>query len=179
MREIWKTIQGYEAYEVSSLGNVRRSVSANYPAGRKLREQKCKAGYCRVTLSKDGAAKKFLVHRLVAFAFHGDPSATNFHASHLNGNPSDNRADNLAWKAPSDNNLDKRQHGTIQRGEKTGKNVLTEADVLKIRELRSRKFGTMNWGATLISRELGLPINAVDKVVKGRTWTHVGNEVTP
>ena len=173
MLEQWKIITGYENYEVSSLGNVRRSVTANYPAGRHLKPDVSPAGYCRVALSKDGKAKRFLVHRLVATAFHGDPPRAHFHASHLNGDPGDNRAVNLSWKSPSDNNLDKRAHGSIQRGERTGKNKLLEDDVLEIQRLRSNSWGTMNWGATLIARELNLPVPAVDKVIKGRTWTHI------
>jgi len=38
---------------------------------------------------------------------------------HLNGNPHDNRLDNLSWGTPSENMLDKARHGTHHNANKT------------------------------------------------------------
>ena len=173
VQEHWKPIADYDDYEVSSLGNVRRAVSSNYPAGRYLKQEVLSNGYRRVTLSNDGKARRFLVHRVVAYAFHGGPQEASHHASHLNGQRGDNRAANLAWKSPSDNNMDKRLHGTAQCGERGGRAIMTEADIAEITKLRARQFGQKNWGATLIARELGLPQRAVKHVISGTSWTHV------
>jgi hypothetical protein len=62
--EIWKPIEGFKNYEVSSFGRVR-SVKSN-----KIRSSHLRNGYPRVGLSdKFGKQKKFVVSRLVAKAF--------------------------------------------------------------------------------------------------------------
>ena len=76
--EIWKPVVGYEGlYEVSSLGRVR---SLDRYDGRGHRISGCflkpiinLKGYCRIGLSKDGKAKMFQLHRLVAEAFIPNP----------------------------------------------------------------------------------------------------------
>ena len=70
MKEIWKTIQGYEnKYEVSNLGRVK-SLERIDRYNRKIEEKilaprKHTGGYLRVQLSR----KDFYIHRLVAQAF--------------------------------------------------------------------------------------------------------------
>jgi len=96
------------------------------------------------------------------------------HSSHLNGIRGDNRAENLAWKTPSENNWDKLRHGTSQRGERGTRAVLTANDVASIRALHAQnKFGVKQWGSTLIARELGLPPRAVKHVISGTSWQHL------
>ena len=74
MKETWKDITGYEkCYQISDLGRVK-SLDRIDRAG-KLRKGKiikpftAGAGYLKVFLSKDGKAKQFYVHRLVAESF--------------------------------------------------------------------------------------------------------------
>ena len=63
--EIWKDIPDYSNYEVSNRGLVR-----NKKTGRVLKQFFNTPGvYFQVDLSKNGKAKKHLVHRLVAQAF--------------------------------------------------------------------------------------------------------------
>lgn len=101
MEEIWKTISGYEGfYEVSNYGSVKRlehkdKVGHTYKE-RILKPYKNNLGYCHVHLSKQGKAKWFLVHRLVAEAFLEKPSDCNI-VNHLDNNPSNNNASNLEW----------------------------------------------------------------------------------
>lgn len=174
MHEVWKTIEGYEAYEVSDLGSVRRRFSANYPAGRHLKPDVSSGGYHRVTLSQDGKAKRFLVHRLVAKAFLEDRSSEGLQVAHLDGDAGNNMAQNLQWATASENNLQKRDHGTAQCGERGGRAVLTEQDVRRIFELRKNRYGTTKqWGATRISKELNLPMRAVKHVISGTSWAHL------
>jgi hypothetical protein len=58
-------------------------------------------GYVVVDL---GAYKTQYVHRLVAAAFHGAPPRSTHTVDHLNGNSSDNRAENLEWVTADENN---------------------------------------------------------------------------
>ena len=86
--EIWKDIvierngivYDYTGlYQVSNLGRVRSLDRINCNGRRingrilKLQDEQDKNGYVWIVLSKDGTAKKFSVHRLVATAFIPNP----------------------------------------------------------------------------------------------------------
>lgn len=89
MIEEWKDISGYEGlYEVSNLGRVRRN-------GKILKPLK-DSGYLRAHLSKNGIAKKVLIHRLVAFAF--IPNPNNYpEINHKDEDKTNNTVENLEW----------------------------------------------------------------------------------
>jgi hypothetical protein len=91
-KEIWKTIPGYNDYEVSDIGNVR---SLKFEKVRGL--EKCIVnGYFMVNLCKGGKRKTFHVHRLVAMGFLAHiPDGHNLVVDHINENPLDNRLSNL------------------------------------------------------------------------------------
>ena len=95
--EIWKTIKGFENYEVSNLGNVKSKQPNKKEKILKFRVSKF--GYYRVMLS---GAKAFLVHRLVALAF--IPNNENKpEVNHVNSNKNDNTVENLEWSTRSEN----------------------------------------------------------------------------
>lgn len=91
IEEKWKSVFGWELYEVSNFGNVRNSVT-----GKIKKQQKNNRGYfiCQFEI-KDRKSTK-LVHRLVAFAFclkHQDDKVVN----HIDGNKRNNMSSNLEW----------------------------------------------------------------------------------
>ena len=95
----WKQIEGYEGiYSVSNNGNVRSDIT-----GSLLGQWTCH-GYLYVKLCKDGKAITKRVHRLVATAFCEKPSGKE-DINHINGDKSDNRAENLEWVTKSENML--------------------------------------------------------------------------
>lgn len=96
--EQWKPILGYENYEISDHGRIRK---AN---GFITTQINCKSGYETVNLSKDGTAKGFRVHRLVAHAFCPGYSDIRNTVNHIDGDISNNKASNLEWVSQSDNN---------------------------------------------------------------------------
>ena len=80
--------------QVSNLGRVR-TVFGIITEGYEL-----PSGYMYTNIS----GKKHRVHRLVADEFlPPPPSEEHTHVNHKDGNPANNRADNLAWVTPSEN----------------------------------------------------------------------------
>lgn len=73
------------------------------------------------------------LHRLLLYVFRGPAQKKGMVTRHLDGNPSNNRIDNLAWGTPAENWNDKRKHGTATVGERSGRAKLTDEDVRKIR----------------------------------------------
>lgn len=117
--EIWKPILGAEGrYEVSSLGRVRSLPREKTPGGI-LKAHSNRKGYQQVTISRNGKGRTKRVHVLVAQAFHGPRPFDGAHVRHLNGNPADNRAENLRWGTASENNRDTIEHGNHKQVAKT------------------------------------------------------------
>lgn len=108
MSEKWLPVVGYEGYyEVSDLGHVRSTRAAtNSKPGRLLKQRGGGwGGYYRVCLSRDGVPVTFRVHHLVLEAFTG-ARPEGMVACHANDIKHDNRAENLRWATPRENNLD-------------------------------------------------------------------------
>lgn len=94
MIEKWVTIRGYENYQVSTLGNVKR--------GTKFIKPFVKVNYMYVGLCKNGIQKHFRLHRLVAEAFIPNPNNLPC-INHKDEDKSNNRVDNLEWCTDSYN----------------------------------------------------------------------------
>jgi hypothetical protein len=101
--EQWKTIKGFEMYEVSNLGRVR---SNNNPKNPKLLKQGTSVnGYKTVALVKvkgSGNSQTKQVHRLVAEAFIPNPDGKPF-IDHIDTNPANNVPENLRWVTTEEN----------------------------------------------------------------------------
>lgn len=182
-KEIWRFVPGYEGcYEVSSLGRVRsvdRVVLCRRKGGifekRLLGSLKVQTvdngkhayGRLQVKLCRAGKKKTHLVHRLVANAFLG-PCPVGHEVAHFDGNPSNNRLDNIRYATPAENNQDKIRHGTVVRGEESGTAKLTQEEVSQIRRERSN-------GSSLtdLSEKFEISIAQVSRVANGRQWRHL------
>ena len=98
MSEVWRDITNFEGrYQVSDGGRVR-----NMRTGRVLKPGVAYNGYYMVRLSKNGYALTQRVPRLVATAF-VPGFAPGLEVNHINGDKTDNRAVNLEWCTPSEN----------------------------------------------------------------------------
>lgn len=91
--EIWKKINGYGDYQVSSMGRFK---SLKYGKERIMKLIKDSNGYLQVQLCKNGKVILYLVHRLVAQAFIDNPDNLP-QVNHKNENKADNRVENLEW----------------------------------------------------------------------------------
>ncbi len=103
--EEWKPIVGYEGlYEISSYGRVK-SVKNNVFQNRIRAVHICQpAGYFIISLGLNGKAKRFPIHRLVAFAFIPNPLGKRT-VNHINGVKTDNRISNLEWATDSEQQI--------------------------------------------------------------------------
>lgn len=169
--ERWLPVKGFGGrYEVSSRGRVRSW--AKNQKGRVLKPQTTRKGYQRVNLYGPGGDSEYrVVHRLVLFAFVGPPPPGH-ETSHLNGNPADNRVENLSWATPAENTHLQVEHGTARRGELHGCARLTEGDVLDI--LARCAAGEPR---KALAAEYGITKTHVGCIVTGENWKHVGSEL--
>lgn len=103
--EIWRTIDEFPNYEISSFGRVK-SKSRITPSrrGEWLRPEKIlnpgihRDGYLYCYLYRDGGRikKKMYIHQLVAKAFIPNPHDYT-EINHIDGNKENNRIKNLEW----------------------------------------------------------------------------------
>lgn len=123
----WRTIAGFELYEVSNTGLVRRKLDKVV-----LMQSPTHNGYLRVVLWRDGVSYNRRVHLLVLHAWAGaKPTARHVGAHAPDRDQANNQICNLRWALPEDNEADKVAHGTVKNGPKT---TLTKRQVGNIRK---------------------------------------------
>lgn len=171
MAEIWKDIPGeYNGlYQVSDKGRIRRVAPNNGThIGRILTPTVVPVGkgYHTVTLSKNSTSARVYVHRLVARAFHGLPPRKH-EINHKNGDPSDNRPDNLEWVTHQENII--HAFEILGRKPSYGNRKLTDADVKMIRQ----KYATGGITQQELGNEFGVSNTTISQIVRRQTWKHV------
>lgn len=115
---VWLPIPGYErTYEVSDMGEVRSRPRPRTRGGT-LKTWIGRRGYPVVSLVQNGRQATRVVHGLVALTFLG-PRPESQEVRHLNGDPTDARASNLAYGTRGENVRDKRHHGSDHNVNKT------------------------------------------------------------
>ena len=164
--EVWKDIPGYEGrYQASNLGRIRsldRRVPCCRGATRLVRGRVLKSAgqktdpHLRVVLGHGAAG--VLVHRLVALTFQG-PCPQGQEVRHLDGDPLNNCADNLAYGTRTENILDVYRIGRSWRG---------SATIEQAYEIRKR----LNDGqrAIDIARDMAVSPASVYGIKEGRTF---------
>ena len=109
MTEIWLPIEGYDFYEVSNLGRVRRLESVvNGKSGSKRKisgkilKPGVNMGYLIVNLCKNGVRRNCYIHRLVSQAFLPNPDNLPC-VNHRDENKQNNSVENLEWCTQKEN----------------------------------------------------------------------------
>lgn len=185
MDEVWRAISGYEGiYEVSDFGQVRsldriialrpsrtRKVRAftQQLRGRVMKQYNAPNGYMTVVLKAGDVGRTHSVHRLVCQAFHGEPG-TPKHVNHIDGNKTNNRADNLQWVSPIENIAHAHAANLMNpaRGEQAGGAKLTEPEVREIKRLLSEGMSQRK-----IAAIYGIGQRTVGNINTGERWVHV------
>lgn len=166
----WRSPPGYEGeYEVSDDGQVRSlKTRTSAVAGKVLSQSLHADGRLFVTLTKDGKWKPVAVHRLVCGAFHGPAPFPRAHACHGDGEPLNNRQENLRWATAKENHADRDRHGRTARGERQGLSKLKTSEVKMI------------INSSLSAKELasffGISTTLVYNIRKRKVWKHVGTQ---
>lgn len=167
---MWKKISGYPNYSVSENGEVRRDTrSPAYKVeGRVLKPRAGAKGHMYVNLyDANSKALSQYVHRLVLQAFVGPAPEDKPCAGHVNGNPADNRLQNLRWVSYAENSQDSIAHGTNRRPGGV-KHFRAKLDQAKIEWAR----GEVNGGRSIrsVARELGVSHATVSSAIAGRSY---------
>jgi len=172
--EKWKPVVGFEGlYEVSNRGRVRsvdRKVkySSRYGTfwmkfkGRILNLHENRAGYMQLTLSKNNNFFLGRVHKLVLEAF-VCKKPKGLQCRHLDGNPSNNKLNNLKWGTSLEDRFDMIRHGRSLRGERHHMAKLRVRDVLYIRASKERG----------LAKKFNVSRTIISNIRKGRTWSSV------
>lgn len=129
------------------------------PTSRPLSPSVSDSGHHTVHLPRDGVKHPILVHRLVLATF-DRPSKEGEQGRHLDGNPGNNKINNLAWGTQSENWNDSKGHGTHRRYSK-----LSEDQVDQIRVLHQE-------GDTYSSLAIRFQVSAtqIRNICSGRQW---------
>lgn len=128
----YRPVVGFPNYAVGNDGIIwslnRGRITEVKPSMRGAKRQ-----YWGVTLQCRGKRRATYFHVVVLEAFCG-PCPSGCQSRHLDGDPNNNRRDNLKWGTPLEQSEDKRKHGTMNYGSRNGMTSLTDSDVVSIKD---------------------------------------------
>ena len=193
--EIWHDVKGYEGiYKFSTLGRIKsvaRKMGDAPGVTRKMPERIMKQavnnkGYMTVMLSRgDRKRRPLFVHRIIAQAI---PNPENKPCvNHKDGNPKNNKINNLEWCTQKENTRHGWEHGLMENVRaavsKRCKTTLPEINKNPVKNLTTGKiYPSIKDAAEAYS----LPANAISNALrsKGKSrsggcfWAYEGSSVT-
>ena len=159
--EVWKDIPGYEGrYQASTMGSVRSldrvqktKKGHRHYKGKVLRPGGfCKSGHVSVVLGHGKSGSP--VHQLVALTFLG-PCPKGKEVLHGDGNPKNNKLDNLRYGTRSENIIDVSKQGGVWR-------KLSLADVIEIKHRLA-----LGEPCKVIAKDFSVTLGAISKIKMG------------
>jgi hypothetical protein len=168
---IYKEVDGFPGYKVGTDGSVwscRMKDGSFKNSWHRLRTSKRrKQRYLTVCFRTGPKNHGRYVHRLVLAAFVG-PCPEGMESCHKNGNPEDNRVENLRWDTHQSNIDDKLKHGTQLQGSQIYCAKLEERDIVFIRRLYEHGIPQ-----DVIGDVYGVDQSHVSEIVLRKIWKHV------
>jgi len=170
---LFKVLDFNERYAVCSdgvvLARVARSKLSRVHAWDKWKVVKPwahRSGHLYVKIEE----KSYQVHRLVLSAF-ARPSDCGEECRHLDGDPKNNRIENLRWGTRAENIADKAVHGTGNQGARHPMAKLTDEQARMARELKSRLSKKGCRGVTtFLARWFGVSQGQMSMIVRGLAY---------
>jgi len=171
--EIWKQIENFPNYEISTYGKVRRfnSGPGTY-AGRVLKPH-IWFGYLRVGLMLNAKQIFKPVHSLVLETFIG-PRPEKHQCNHKDGNKQNNHISNLEWVTPSLNQKHAYDLGLREKlkGEKNGRAKLTLNEARLVRSIAKSRLIPQRE----IAKMFGISPVTVSAIKMNRIWKQLQQE---
>ena len=162
MYEEWVSAFNEPKLEVSNLGRVRNKDTKRLRTPSPIKNKYLML--VQVENKPERKAKGYYLHRLVVQSFMGEiPKGKE--VSHLNGDRTDNRLENLTCETHRENIKRKNEHGTNNDGEKNGAAKLKKEDVFAIRELRKDGKKLLE-----IARQFNVSFQQISRICLSHNW---------
>lgn len=162
--EIGRLVFSFPDYIITNKGRLI-SLQKNKPFF--LKQATDAKGYRCVSLRQNGFGGSTRVHRLVAQAFIPNPDSFPI-VRHIDGHPSNNHAENLAWGTYLENEADKHRHGTweLRRNGKLNESHRHDIRRMAITGISHRE----------IADAFGVSRTTITRILNGRTWANDSKE---
>lgn len=123
-------------------------------------------GYLYVGGNIKGKGKIECIHRLLCLTFKADSYFEGAEVRHLDGNPLNNKLDNLKWGTREENMEDMVLHGRSCRGERHGASKLTKEKVKVVRDM-------LEEGLTeaVIASHFNVHPRTIQDIESGKNWS--------
>jgi len=189
MKEIWKTVDGFNDYLISNCGRVKtksRKIRYLHSVTRKEHFRNTeerflkvyennRTGYKFVQLYKDKKSKNKTIHRLVCENFIDNPKGLRY-VNHIDGNKHNNRIDNLEWCTNEYNHKHATETGLKAKGSQVSTSVLNDRCVYAINKLIIK-----GWNDKDIAELFNVSRSNINFIRNGHIWNQIaltGEELT-
>lgn len=169
---MFKEVDGFPAYRVSEEGEIETcwqwgAFYAGMPAEKKWKPLPVKPnakGYIPIHLRDVGRkGRRTHLHRLVAETHVSKAPFLNACVRHLDGNPTNNKVENLAWGTYLDNENDKLSHGTHR-------SRITNAKLTPEKMEMARAMRVSGATTNAIAKAIGVSRPTISRLLSGATW---------
>jgi len=189
VKEVWAPVEDWP-YEVSSWGRVRRTEAGGNRAkvGGIIKPVVHANGYVFVVLYKavrqelgdrrhwNSENRQMAVHKLVINTFMGE-CPKGLQVNHIDGDKTNNKLSNLEYVTPGQNMAHAYRTGLANaKGEHNGRAKLTDAEVVKIRQLAAiliKNGSSVLEVGRILAPQFGRSMYTIKHVVQRTRWTHV------